>query len=204
MLIHRGNDNQIVPYFTERELYSRSSDAPEVHELDDNVINGLVVIRKHFATPVIVTSSFRTRASNALAGGSKNSQHLKGKAIDAKFKYSTIKEKYDDDILAGGDLFVKLRQAGITGFGLYDNFFHIDSRDPAADVTNQEDVFGRYSIWDNRVKKKGKIELISAIKNSFTYNEDGINDWRKTLFMLLFIFLVMLTAGIVIYHKIRK
>ncbi|MDR0363665.1 MAG: peptidase M15 [Bacteroidales bacterium] len=39
-------------------------------------------IREHFKRPIAVTSFFRDKSVNVLAGGSANSQHCKGEALD--------------------------------------------------------------------------------------------------------------------------
>lgn len=39
-------------------------------------------IREHFATPIYISSGYRSEALNKAIGGSKTSQHCKGQAID--------------------------------------------------------------------------------------------------------------------------
>lgn len=39
-------------------------------------------VRAHFKTPIAITSFFRSKQVNALVGGSINSQHTKGEAMD--------------------------------------------------------------------------------------------------------------------------
>ncbi len=39
-------------------------------------------LREHFGCPIAVTSFFRQKTLNALVGGSSNSQHTKGEALD--------------------------------------------------------------------------------------------------------------------------
>ena len=39
-------------------------------------------IREHFATPIFISSGYRSEALNKAIGGSKTSQHCKGQAID--------------------------------------------------------------------------------------------------------------------------
>ncbi len=65
------------------------------------------VVREHFGVPIRVSSFFRCEALNKAVGGAKNSQHVKGQAIDmqgtgtlsnsAIFKY--IKDNMDFDQL---------------------------------------------------------------------------------------------------------
>ena len=39
-------------------------------------------IREHFATPIFISSGYRSQALNEAIGGSKTSQHSKGEALD--------------------------------------------------------------------------------------------------------------------------
>lgn len=73
----------------------------------------------HFNCKVLITSGCRCEAHNAEVGGSKNSQHLLGRAADCKFSlidpegvFHYLNERY------------KTRH----GFGLYETFNHIDTR----------------------------------------------------------------------------
>lgn len=44
-------------------------------------------IRDHFATPIFISSGYRSDALNEAIGGSKTSQHSKGEAIDIDMDY---------------------------------------------------------------------------------------------------------------------
>ena len=61
---------------------------------------------------------------------------------------------YHWQILNKGPLFEQLRLAGIGGFGLYDNFIHVDSRAGG----NQTDKLGTYALWDQRITTKKKFQ----------------------------------------------
>ncbi len=142
MILYKNSNRQITKNFTEKELFSKSPDAPDSHDLSDRAINGIQIIRDYFGVPVYVTSTYRTEQHNKSIGGASNSQHLKSTAIDGTFKDDAIMAKYHAEIESQGPLYQKLIAAGILGFGLYDNFFHIDSRAVATPV-----------VWDNRKKK---------------------------------------------------
>ena len=150
--LHRNSDNQIIPNFTERQLFSTSPDAPDTHELSTAVIIGLSIIRQHFGLPMRRNSSYRTPIHNAAIGGVSDSQHVLKKAIDADFidNPDFNIERYSAEIDSKGTLYAKLRLAGITGIGLYDNFLHIDTRN---NKFNSSDEFGQFAFWDNRKKK---------------------------------------------------
>lgn len=73
------------------------------------VLNVLDPLRARTGRPVIITSGYRSRRVNELAGGSKTSQHLLGKAADIHVQgytpqqmdmvYRTIQMYYDFDQL---------------------------------------------------------------------------------------------------------
>lgn len=68
----------------EAQRYNKSNDPTEVQltamrELAERVFEP---VREHFGVPIVVSSFFRSRQVNALIGGSENSQHCKGEAMD--------------------------------------------------------------------------------------------------------------------------
>lgn len=93
-------------YFTFNELLSSSvmmkkgiSNSPFVYgeshvyqNLATTVEKLLDPIRERFATPMIVTSGYRSRYLNELVGGVIDSQHRTGKAVDFYFAGFTAKE----------------------------------------------------------------------------------------------------------------
>lgn len=61
------------------------SNMPEKPELENMIFIGTRIfdpIREHFGVPIAVSSFFRSQALNKAIGGSANSQHRQGKAID--------------------------------------------------------------------------------------------------------------------------
>lgn len=50
--------------------------------IDDLVTNVLDKLRDEWGRPIIVTSGYRCKELNAAVGGARNSQHLKGQAVD--------------------------------------------------------------------------------------------------------------------------
>ncbi len=145
--------------FLQSEFYSGSPDAPDFHYLNDKIVPLAQYLRDYFDTPIKVNSTFRTKYHNTLIGGSSNSQHLKGNAIDLKFtKGSHI--LLENDILNKGNLFKTLLLMGLTGVGLYDNFIHLDFREEKGNQNFEE---FNYAFWDNRIKKKD-FEIMNLIK----------------------------------------
>ncbi len=140
MIIHKGSNRQITVNFKESEFYSGSFNAPDTHCLDDNVIRAVQIIRDYFGVPVIIKSTYRTSSHNLSVGGSSKSQHLKGKAIDFTFKDKKYLDLYYQQIVNKWELYDLLKQSGVNGFGMYDNFMHIDTRQIPA-------------FWDNSKKK---------------------------------------------------
>ena len=82
---------QLTKHFTLSEL--ASSPTAQKHGINntpndaiiDNLIivcEGLEVIRKEAGLPIVITSGYRSPELNKLVGGSKNSQHCEGQAVD--------------------------------------------------------------------------------------------------------------------------
>jgi len=156
MIIKKGDTRNVTPNFKANEFYSTSPDAPNEHYISDEVIEAAQYLRTYFNTPVNVNSSFRTPKHNAAIGGASRSQHLKGTALDLSFPNNPnalliLKQ----DILNEGEIFTKLYSIGIHGFGLYDNFQHIDSRPNAYGNTKTKNG-ANYTTWDRRVTSKKK------------------------------------------------
>jgi hypothetical protein len=177
MEVSASGNRQITEHFNEKELYSKSYDAPPSHYLNDNLVNALEYIRTYVGQPVYVTSTFRTTRSNALAGGANNSEHLTGNAVDFYIADTNVLHQIQDEILSGESLKFLLReQYGINGFGLYDNFMHIDCR-------------ASETIWDNRTSSNGWWQsIVSSIK----HNEDGMNDWKRPLISIVIVIVVII------------
>lgn len=92
--------NTIMKYFTLRDLLhsevaveygivnlpSRRNSEQVYYNLTYLVDNLLDPIRERFATPMVITSGYRCERLNALVGGAKKSQHMKGEAVDFYFE----------------------------------------------------------------------------------------------------------------------
>lgn len=206
-LITKGGTAQIRTNFNESELQSGSwngiyTDAPDSFELSDISLDGLQAIRTHYGIEVFVNSTGRSPYHNTAVGGSKGSFHLFDildldvEAIDWRFKdqniegsagYNASIDYYTQVKNKKGILYEKLVSIGIKGFGLYDSFNHIDSRTYLAH-------------WDNSTKKKSYIE---AITSTYTNNEDGFLDWKKSITTTSIIVLIII-AVLIWWFKFRK
>lgn len=71
-----------------------------------------------YGRPLNINSSYRDPEHNARVGGAKNSQHIHGNAFDVDVSGMPIPERQRVLELA--------REAGFSGFGLYDNSLHFD------------------------------------------------------------------------------
>jgi len=208
-LITKGGTTQLTTNFKESEMQSGSwgkgfLDAAESFDLSDNTINALQIIRNHYNVAIFINSTGRSPQHNMAIGGASKSKHLFSEtspnvlAIDWRFQdqntagsagniasidyYSQVKNKT-------GVLYNQLVSAGIKGFGLYDNFNHIDSR-------SQTSV----SVWDNSTKKKSYTESLSS---SFQNNEDGFLDWKKSIINTSIIVLLII-AVLIWWFKFKK
>lgn len=158
MILNKFSNKQIAKNFSEKELFSKSPDAPNTHFLDPRIVAVLQYIRTYLNTPIVVTSTYRTKKHNDSLGSSELSQHRRGKAIDFKVldaqKEAELKNVFRD---RKGELWDAIRQIGLNGVGIYNSFFHIDSRNEKG---LQKDSIGNYAFWDVEKgdKKKGKFE----------------------------------------------
>lgn len=63
------------------------NNTPDPETLKTMIITACKVfepVRRHFGKPILVTSFYRSPELNKVIGGAKNSQHVKGEAIDIK------------------------------------------------------------------------------------------------------------------------
>lgn len=155
ILIKKSEPFERFGNFTSKELFSRSFDAPAEHLLSEETINAWNIVRDYYKVPVTVTSTYRTFLHDTAVGG-KSGTHTTGDAIDATFSIKQDKALFLPDlhkqILEKGELFHKLRMAGINGFGIYDGFVHLDSR-TQTDKLKHRDEYGTFAFWDDRTSK---------------------------------------------------
>lgn len=85
--------------------------------------NQLQYVRDYLDEPIKVNSGYRSVSHNKAVGGSKNSQHILGKASDIVVKNISSKTLFDlmEDLIDKGEIL----QGGL---GLYNTFVHYDIR----------------------------------------------------------------------------
>ncbi len=123
-------DEQLSEHFKAYEF--RCQDNSRVIVLNAALLELLETIRKHYKTPVSMSSAYRTVQYNSqLKNSSPKSQHCLGNAADISVQdvapasvYKWLNEKYPNSL----------------GIGIYDTFVHVDVRP------------GK-SRWDYRTKK---------------------------------------------------
>lgn len=137
MLIKKGDETKISADFKNDEFLSKAPGVVE-HELDDRIPAAFQIIRSYFGVPLYVTSTYRPAWYNALIpGASATSRHITKNAGDGSFNNLKVQSLYNNEIITKGPLYKKLKAQGINGFGIYDNKFHIDTRN-------------NYTLWDKR------------------------------------------------------
>lgn len=91
------------------------------------LVDILTKIRKHYNQPVIINSGYRCEAHNKKVGGSANSQHFKGSAVDIIVKNTPTESVWEYVLDKWGDsplgLAIKRNKDNI-----YAGFVHIDTR----------------------------------------------------------------------------
>lgn len=109
------NDFNISKNFKLREFACK--DGSNLVKVDKNLLNKLQSLRDRIKRPIIITSGYRTESHNRKVGGSKNSQHLYGKAVDIKVSG-----------MSPQTLLKHAEAVGFTGIGLYKWGIHVDVR----------------------------------------------------------------------------
>ena len=95
----KGLDVANWEHFTEDEL--RCEGTGECR-MDEAFMEALIRLRKDYNNPMIISSGYRDRAYNTVIGGSTNSAHMYGKAVDV--------------VVSGHEAYRLLRLALVHGF----------------------------------------------------------------------------------------
>lgn len=85
--------------------------------LDSTLLLKLQKLRDALGKPIIINSGYRTKEHNKAIGGSPNSQHLLGRAVDI----SIVGMKPDEVAKVAEGI-------GFGGIGIYKTFVHLDIR----------------------------------------------------------------------------
>lgn len=226
-IIKQGRNNQIRPNFSEGELQSTSwkrgyDDMPILFELSDRTLDALQQIRDYYGVPMIINSTGRSPRHNKAIGGASKSQHLPRyngsieptigviptvTAVDWRFKdydkpgtpgYEAHNDFYNQMKSPNWMHFPAIYNNDINGVGLYDNFYHIDSRETRVSQP-----------WDLSSKKKSEsgeeVSNITYLKNNLTNeNEDGILGAEKTLKKIAIWTVLIVVLAIVGYFLYKK
>ena len=95
-------------------------DSPDVQGsgqlMDETILQMLDEVREKFDKPIHITSGYRTAAHNEAVGGTENSSHLRGLAVDISCKNS--KDRFD--------LINCLLDVGFNRIGIAKTFIHAD------------------------------------------------------------------------------
>ena len=81
-------------------------------------------IRLEVGAPIRVNSAYRTREYNARVGGSRNSQHVEGRALDLAVPGDLDLSQFRAIVLP----FARWGGSRLRGLGVYPSFIHIDIR----------------------------------------------------------------------------
>ena len=116
---------QVTKNFNLNEFNSKCG-RPMPENIKKNIIEmiqNLQVIRDEVKVPISITSGYRSPEHNAKVKGAKDSQHVKGTAVD--FKVQGLKPKEVAVIVERLIKEGKIKQGGI---GIYPSWVHYDIR----------------------------------------------------------------------------
>lgn len=112
------------PFFHPSEFKSLKDPEPQLI-VDHAFMSKLYMLRVAWKKPIHINSGYRSKTYNGIVGGSPNSYHMQGRAIDVHFGEIGNAEQ----AIANRLKFIALATiVGFRGFGWYDTFIHIDSR----------------------------------------------------------------------------
>lgn len=158
--IKRGDNSSLSSHFTAAEFFSKSSNVPASHDFYSELVEAVQFLRNHYGKPWRITSTYRPDSAG--------SQHRECRAVDSQDVASghgnpspVILDLVSNLLDPKSAIFRKLRQIGITGFGVYDTFVHLDVRTQPGAHT---DSFGHFAFWDERSELTKKKVLTSTVK----------------------------------------
>ncbi len=105
---------RLSEHFVQKEFACKHCGETRVNFM---LIMKLEELRKHLNTPIIITSGYRCEIHNKAVGGSKNSQHLYGNAVDIRVRSFT---PFEVSEIA--------KEVGFTFTKVYSTWTHIDIR----------------------------------------------------------------------------
>lgn len=145
--LRRDGELNVSKNFKVKEF--RCKDGSDTILICKETVQVLQAVRDYFGRPITINSAYRTSYWNAQVGGAKNSQHMKGTAVD--FKVSLI-----PSWAVAGFLEDNYRHCGI---GYYSTFIHLDFRGYGVlwkdKGSNTKTTFG---LGDNYKMYKAKVE----------------------------------------------
>lgn len=107
--------DKLSPHFNRDEFACKCGCGRDT--VDVRLLQLCEAVRAFVQNPVVVTSGFRCEEYNDRVGGSKESQHKEGKAAD--LLVDNPKEVF---------AYLDRRYPNRYGFGLYEDFIHVDCR----------------------------------------------------------------------------
>lgn len=115
-------------FFSAKELECKCGGAPlscSTPDFCDKLLEDLDAIREEWGQPLYVTSASRCKMWNKKVGGSRNSMHMKSKAVDIKM--------YPRDYIKFIALvYKKAKHIKGIGLGIRNGFIHLDTREGAS------------------------------------------------------------------------
>lgn len=149
------NKNEFVgKYFTFLEFWK-----PAKHDFyfPESLIKAADILRLYFLVPIIITSTSRPNDTFGF--------HRYDMACDFISNKKNIQELFKIEVLKwiGGspsDLIMKLREVGITGFGVEFNCIHLDVR---TDHVSRTDQYGKYMAFEYKQDANGNILVNKAL-----------------------------------------
>ena len=112
------NRIRVATNFSLHEFQCTGSGPLHEHvQLDENLLQRLQRLRTSIGHPIIINSAYRCPERNRQVGGSPNSQHMTGRAVDIRVNGMTPRQ-----------VAAEAEKIGFQGIGIYRTFVHLDTR----------------------------------------------------------------------------
>lgn len=116
VMVTREDTTQLTKYKKAKDFYSKGDWTNEPHPINKRLIQVVQGLEFIYGDCIIISSTYRTPEQNKACGGVKNSNHLKGNAIDIVMPQRELQHFFKNH---------KWVKKYITEFGYYNDFVHL-------------------------------------------------------------------------------
>jgi hypothetical protein len=159
----RNDQTELGLHTVAAELFCKSTIKPDEHIINVKLVDVHDELKERYGK-LWVTSTFRSPAANKATGGATKSQHMLGNAMDVR----PASQEYFEQLRASigsksGAVYHELVSLGVRGFGIYDNFVHLDVR-PVQDPVHWNETNLTWSQMVERAMDPDAEDVTTAVQ----------------------------------------